>query len=172
MNVVWIVQWLGAAPDDGKCCGQIWRARRVHELHGVTVDGVAQQLSIYTCDTALDVELAHKARLNDELTDDVHFDTNGLLTAGRHENLTAVTGGIDGGTKAGTTTIAGPNAIDASDENVVAAIFGRVVRAPMCLNTPIARELGRHAARARGVRRTVKEGEVCRDQVRSGLSSH
>ena len=60
VNVVWIVQRLRLAPDDGEGGGDVGRPRRVGELHLVAVDGVAQQLSIDTGHPALDVELADK----------------------------------------------------------------------------------------------------------------
>ena len=56
-----VVQRLRLAPDDGKGGGDVGPPRREGELHLVAVDGVPQQLSIYTRHTTLNVELAHKS---------------------------------------------------------------------------------------------------------------
>ena len=57
--------------------------------------------------------------------------------------------------------------LHASDEYVVPAVFGRVVRAPMAVHTPVAGELGAHALTAVLVTVAVVEAEVGRHEVRS-----
>lgn len=67
MYIVRVIKGLGTAPDDGKGGGDVGGAARVRELHRVAVDRVAKQLCVNTRHPALNVELAHEARLHDEL---------------------------------------------------------------------------------------------------------
>ena len=62
--------------------------------------------------------------------------------------------------------------VDAGDEDVVAAVLGRVVRAPVSVDAPVARVRRRDALGARRVRRAVEEGEVGRHEVRPGRHPH
>ena len=62
VDVVRVVQGLALAPDHGEGGRHVGRPAGVRELHLVAVDGVAQQLSVHTCHTALDVELTNKPR--------------------------------------------------------------------------------------------------------------
>ena len=60
VDVVRVVQGLALAPDHGKRGRHVGRPRRVGELHLVTVDCVAKQLSVDTRHPTLDVELANE----------------------------------------------------------------------------------------------------------------
>lgn len=172
MYIVRIVQRLAAAPDHRERRRQVARLRRVPKLHCVAVNGVAQQLRIDARHPALDVELAHEPRLHDELADDVHLHLDRFLGAGRHQNLRAVARHIDGGTEDGTRSVARSDAADARHEDVVATVLGGVVRASVRLDAPVARELGRDAARAREMRRAVEEGEVGGHEIGTGGGAH
>lgn len=166
MNIIRIVQRLRAAPDDGEGSRQLGRFRGVRELHRVAVDGVAQQLGVHARHPALDVELTHEARLDDELTNDMHLDFDGFLRARRDQNFRPVAGHVDRRTEPGPGPVARSDAANARHEDVVAAVFGRVVRATVRLDAPVARELRGNALRAGQVRAAVEEGELGRDDVR------
>jgi hypothetical protein len=189
MNIVWIVQRLGPAPNDRKRGRQVGRPRRIDKLHVVAVDRVAEQLGVDASHPTFNVELANEAGLNDELTDDVHLDLDGLFDAGRHEDLAFFAGGVDGGAEAGSGAVGGADALQGKTENefwgekltilcnthahaghedVISAVFGRVVSTAMRFDAPIAREPGRNALGAGDMRRTVEEREIGRHQVRSG----
>jgi hypothetical protein len=67
VNIIRIVEWLGAAPDDGEGHGDVGRPGRVGELGVVAVDSVGEESGIYAGHTTFDVELTYEASLNDEL---------------------------------------------------------------------------------------------------------
>lgn len=73
-------------------------------------------MGIHTRHTSLDVELAHEARLHDKLPDDVHFDFDRFLGTVSDKNFAHIAGGVDGGAETGTRTVAGSNALQASNE--------------------------------------------------------
>ena len=62
--------------------------------------------------------------------------------------------------------------VDSGHEDVVAAVLGRVVSAPVAVDAPVARIRRRDAFRARRVRGAVEEGEVGRHEIRSGRHPH
>lgn len=64
------------------------------------------------------------------------------------------------------------NYVDSGDEDVVAAVLGRVVRAAVPVDAPVARVRRGHALGARGVRRAVEEREVRRHKVRPRRHAH
>lgn len=139
MDVVGIVQRLGAAPDDGEGGRDVGHARRVRELHVLAVDGVAEQVGLDVRHPALHVELAHKVLLHDELRDVLHLidgnpftksiglapkkndenktglylDLDAALGAVRDEDLVgaagAAAGGVDARTEARTAADARPD---------------------------------------------------------------
>lgn len=166
MNIIRIVQGLGAAPDDGKGGRQLRRFGRVREIHGITVDGIAEQLRVDAGHPTFDVELTHEPRLDDELTDDMHFDLDGLFRLGRHQDLRPVAGDVDGRAEPGPGPVAGPDPADARHEDVVAAVLGRVVRTAVGFHAPIARELRGDALRTGQVGAAVEERELGRHDVR------
>lgn len=57
--------------------------------------------------------------------------------------------------------------VDSSDEDIIAAVLGRVVSAAVAVDAPVARVGRRHALGARRVRRAVEESEVGRHEIRS-----
>lgn len=61
---------------------------------------------------------------------------------------------------------------DSGDENVVAAVLGSIVRAPMPINAPVTWERRGHALCARTVRVAVEEREVCGHKVRPRRHAH
>lgn len=111
VNIIRIIQWFRSAPNHGKCCRQIRCFRCVDKFHAVTVDGVAEQLCIHTRHTSLNIELAHESRLNDKLSDDMHFHFNRFLRTRRNENFAAITGGIYCRAKTRTGTITRTDAL-------------------------------------------------------------
>ena len=173
MDVVRVVQRLRLAPDDGEGGCDVGRPRRVRELHLVAVDGVAQQLRIHTRHPALDVELAHKSGLDDELGDVVNFDPDGFLQTRRHEDLRgAPRSCIHPRAERGSGTNARPDPVDPGDQDVVPAVLGGVVGAPVPVDAPVAGEEGGHAGGAGAVGVAVEEGEVGRNEVGTLLHSH
>lgn len=77
MDVVWIVEWLRATPDDSKA-GVGGRGRGgVGELHVVTVDCVTEKLSVDARYATFNVELTHEPRLGDELLQNKQAVSNG-----------------------------------------------------------------------------------------------
>lgn len=172
MNVVRIVERLRAIPNDGKCCGDVRRFRRVHELHRVAVDGVAEQLRIDTWNASLDVELTNVARLNDGVTDYVYSNLNGALDAGRHENFRSQVGDVNRRAKRRSRSVRRAHSIDAIHHDVVATIFSCIVRTAVGVDAPIAWEKRWNAARAREMCWAVKEGEIGEDKVGPAGGSH
>ena len=135
MDVVRVVQGLALAPDHGEGGGDVGRPGGVGELHLVAVDGVAQQLGVDAGHAALDVELADEPGLDDELGDVVHLHPDALLEAGADQDLRGSPGrGIDPGTEGGAGPDAGPDPVDAGDEDVVPAVLRRVVSAAVAWN--------------------------------------
>lgn len=110
--------------------------------------------------------------MDDELADDVHLDFDRFLCTGSDQNFRAVARHVDGRTENGTGSVAGTDATDARDQNVVAAILGRVVRTAMGLDAPVARKLRGYAARARQMGGTVEEGEIRGYEIRAGCRAN
>lgn len=73
VDVIGIVERFGPAPNDGESGRDVGGPRRIRKLHVVTVDCVAQKLSTDVRHTALDIELAHKIGLYDELCNVFHL---------------------------------------------------------------------------------------------------
>lgn len=61
---------------------------------------------------------------------------------------------------------------DSRHQDVVAAVLGSVVRAPVPVHAPVAGEGRGHALGARDVRVAVEEGEVGRNEVRARRHAH
>lgn len=194
MDVVGIVERFRPSPNDGERGRDVGRPWRVRKLHVVAVNNVAEQLSADVRDATLDIELAHEIRLHDELGDVLHLDFDALLDAVRDEDLGRHAGRrVDSRTETGSASNARSDSlqtndrfkfwlqnknnnkssyVDASDEDVVAAIFCRVVSAPMSVHAPIARIGGRNAFRARRVGRAVEKGEIGGHEIRTRRRPH
>ena len=160
MNIVRIIQRFGAAPYNSEGRRQFRRFGRVREIHGITVDGIAEELRVDAGHPTFHVELTHEPRLHDELTDDMHFDLDGLLGLGRHQDLRPVAGDVDGRAEPRSRAVAGSDAADARYEDIVAAVLGRIVRTAVGFHAPIARELRGDALRTGQVGAAVEEGEL------------
>lgn len=76
MQIIRIIQRLRTTPNNSKSGCYIRCSRSVGEFHVIAVDGVSKEGSIYTCDAALYIELAHKSALHYELANDMHFNPN------------------------------------------------------------------------------------------------
>ena len=70
--------------------------------------------------------------LDDELRDVVHLDPDAPLEAAADQDLGAAPGGrVDPGTEGGAGPDARPDPVDPRHQDVVAAVLGRVVGAPV-----------------------------------------
>lgn len=78
----------------------------------VTVNGVGQQLGINTGHSSFNVELTHKASLNDKLSNDVNFNFDALLDSRRNENFSrAPSSCVEGRAEGRATAVAWSNAL-------------------------------------------------------------
>lgn len=98
----------------------------------------------------------------------MHFYFDRLFGTGGNQDLRSVARYVDGRTKDWTRPVAGSYATDSGNENIVATIFGSVVRTAMRLDAPVAWELRRNAARTCEMCGTVEECEIGRDEVGAG----
>lgn len=173
VNVVGVVQGLRSAPDDREGGANVGRPRRVRELHFVAIDDVSQELRVDGRHAAFDVELTHEAGLNNERGDVVHFNADFLLDARRDEYFRISHGGrIDSGAISGSGTDRRADPFDSGDQDIVAAVFGRVVSAAMAVDAPIAGERRRHAGSAGGKGVAVEKGEIGGHQIGSFVHLH
>ena len=111
--------------------------------------------------------------LDDELGDVVNLDPDGFLQTRRHEDLgRAPWSCIDPRAERGSGTNARTNPVDPGDEDVVPAVLGGVVRAPVPVDAPVAGEEGGDAGGAGAVGVAVEEGEVGGHEVGAFLDPH
>ena len=103
----------------------------------------------------------------------VHLDPDRPLEAATDQDLRRSAGrGRHARTEGGAGADAGPDTVDPGYEDVVTTVLRRIVRAPVPVHAPIAREQGRHAGGARAVGVAVKEGKVGRHKIWTILNSH
>ena len=104
--------------------------------------------------------------LDDELGDVVNLDPDGFLQTRRHEDLgRAPWSCIDPRAERGSGTNARTDPVDPGDEDVIPAVLGGVVRAPVPVDAPVAGEEGGDAGGAGAVGVAVEEGEVGGNEV-------
>ena len=159
MNFIRIVEWFRAAPYDGKTGIGGGRGSSVGKFHLIAVNSVTEKLGIHTSHSSLDVELAHKPRLGDELGNVINLDFDALVSARRYQNFLALNNG-DAGAESRSTSDARAYALHSVHQHVIAAVFSRVVRTSVTIYAPVAGEGRRNTFGARIVGVTVKESEV------------
>ena len=145
MYLIGVIKGFGAAPDNSKACIGGGGSGGVGKFHLVTVDSVAEKLGVNASDTTFDVELAHKARLCDELRNvvNLHFDT--LQRSRRHQDFLTLND-RNAWTEVRTASYTRPNALHTVDKHIVAAVLSAVVRASVAVDAPVTGEGGGHAA--------------------------
>ena len=103
----------------------------------------------------------------------VNLDPDGFLQTRRHEDLRGAPWScIHPRTERGSGTNAWTDPVDPSDEDVIPAVLGGIVRAAVPVDAPVAREEGGDAGGAGAVGVAVEEGEVGGDEVWALLDPH